>query len=37
MMFFTLNGGNFIWRSVARGICYAWLLVLESLKCVNNS
>ena len=36
MWFLTLNGGDLIWRSVARDIHYAILLILESLKCMNN-
>jgi len=36
MWFLTLNGGDFIWRSVARDIRYSILLILESLKCMNN-
>jgi len=27
MLFFTLNGGDLNLRSVARNICYSWLLV----------
>jgi len=36
MWFFTLNGGDLIWRSVDRDIRYSILLILESLKCMNN-
>jgi len=36
MWFFTLNDGDFIWSSVARDIRYSILLILESLKCINN-
>ena len=32
MLFFTLNGGDLIWRSVARDICYSLLLVFEVFK-----
>ena len=36
MWFFALNGGGWIWMSVARDIRYSILLILESLKCMNN-
>ena len=36
MWFFTLHGGDLIWRSVARDIHYSILLIWESLKCTNN-
>jgi len=36
MWFFTLNGGDLILRSVSRDIRYSILLILESLKCMNN-
>jgi len=36
MWFFSLNGGDLIWTSVARDIRYAILLILELLKCMNN-
>jgi len=36
MWFFTLNGGDWISRSIARDIRYSILLILESLKCMNN-
>jgi len=32
MCFFTLNGGDWIWRTVARDIRYSILLIFESLK-----
>jgi len=32
MKFFTLNGGDWIWRIVARDIRYSILLIFESLK-----
>jgi len=36
MWFFTLNGGDLIWRSVSRDISYSILLILESLKYMNK-
>jgi len=36
MWFFTLNGEEWIWRSVARDIRYSILLILKSLKCMSN-
>jgi len=32
MNFFTLNGGDWIWRTLGRDICYSILLIFESLK-----
>ena len=36
MWFFSLNGGDLVSRSVARDIRYSILLILESLRCMNN-
>jgi len=36
MEFFTLKGGDLIWRSVARDVRYHILLILESLKYMNK-
>jgi len=36
MWFFTLNGGDLIWTSVARDIRYSILLILEFLKYMNK-
>jgi len=36
MWFFTLNDGDWIWRSVARDIHYLVSLILESVKYMNK-
>jgi len=36
MWFFTLNGEDWIWRSVARDIHYLILLIFESVKYTNK-
>jgi len=36
MWFFTFNGGDWIWRSVARDIHCLVLLILESVKYMNK-
>jgi len=36
MWFFILNGGDRIWRSVARDIHYLILLILEFVKYMNK-
>ena len=36
MWFLILNGGDWIWRSVARDIHYLILLILESVKYMNK-
>jgi len=36
MWFFTLNGGDLIWRLVARDIYYLILLILESVTYMNK-
>jgi len=36
MWFFTLNGGDWFWRSVARYINYLIYMILESLKYMNK-
>jgi len=35
MLLFTLNDGDLIWGVVGKDICYSWLLVWKSLKCMN--
>jgi len=36
MWFFTLNGGDWIWRSLARDIHFLILLILECVKYMNK-
>jgi len=36
MWFFTLNGGDWIWRSVARYIDFLILVILECVKYMNK-
>jgi len=36
MWLFTLNGGDWIWRSVAIDIHYLIFLILESVKYTNK-
>ena len=36
MWFFTLNGGDWSWRSVARDIHYLILLILEFVRYMNK-
>jgi len=36
MWFFTLKGGDLIWKSVARDISFSIFLILESLKYMNK-
>jgi len=36
MWFFTLNGGDWIWRSLAKDTHYLILLILESVTYMNK-